>query len=208
MENEEKVIIFQVHGSNMLEERSFDYGFMTIFWGLVITFFDFRINGFNLIPDFVGYVLVMIGVAKTMRLDYRFGQARTAAIILIPLSLPDIIEFPAGDPFWPISIISGFCYLVFIWVFLGGIKSVAESHGNASLAELAYKVLIATFVIRGVNLTFSLIVNLLGSSAGAIILLVVPLVFVGLLVGVLVLYVVYRASQEISLPAAQSEPLQ
>jgi hypothetical protein len=34
-----------------------------IFWGLILVILDFKINGFDLLPDVIGYVLVGIGSA-------------------------------------------------------------------------------------------------------------------------------------------------
>ena len=33
-----------------------------IFWGYIFSLVDFNINSFDLLPDFIGYLLIFIGV--------------------------------------------------------------------------------------------------------------------------------------------------
>ena len=84
---------------NMIEEspkNQVDFGFMQICYGLILASFDFRFNGINLIPDFLGFIFIVVGLTKIESLHTKFKTAQLPAASLIPLSLPDIIEF-TGD---------------------------------------------------------------------------------------------------------------
>ncbi|MDE5414410.1 hypothetical protein [Alkalihalobacterium chitinilyticum] len=44
-------------------------GLSSIFWGLLIVFLDFDINGVSLLPDFVGFILVLSGIREISKQD-------------------------------------------------------------------------------------------------------------------------------------------
>ena len=67
--------------------------------GLVLVLVDVRGEGVDLVPDLLGWVLVLAGVHRLARLDPRFAAARSAALVSAFLSLPDAVGGPpAADP--------------------------------------------------------------------------------------------------------------
>ncbi|WP_216829585.1 hypothetical protein [Alkalihalobacterium elongatum] len=53
------------------------HGLSSIFWGLLIVFLNFDINGFSLLPNFIGFLLVLFGVREVSKQD-------TGARVLMP----------------------------------------------------------------------------------------------------------------------------
>ena len=60
-------------------------GLGKIFWGLVLWFFDFRLNGFDLLPDAVGLLLVASGSLGLRAGSRRFSSASTLCFVLAGL---------------------------------------------------------------------------------------------------------------------------
>lgn len=54
-----------------------------IAWGLGLTLFDFRMNGFDLLPDALGFILILIGLANQPVRQRGFRIAQIAAVILL-----------------------------------------------------------------------------------------------------------------------------
>ncbi|OEH92907.1 hypothetical protein [Bacillus solimangrovi] len=66
-----------------------NYPFTLLIWGYVITIFDFRINGFNIVFDSIGWIMVAFAIAKLPNIR-SFTFAKRAAVIVVFLSLPEI----------------------------------------------------------------------------------------------------------------------
>ncbi|MDG0808487.1 hypothetical protein [Cohnella rhizosphaerae] len=54
-----------------------------IAWGLGLMLFDFRLNNFDLLPDALGFILILIGLANQPVRQPAFGIAKIAAVILL-----------------------------------------------------------------------------------------------------------------------------
>lgn len=68
-------------------------GFNLIFWGLLFVVLDIRISSVDLfLPDFVGYILIAIGLSRLAPHHQWFRTARIFAIILIFVSLTTLVE--------------------------------------------------------------------------------------------------------------------
>jgi hypothetical protein len=68
-------------------------GFMKIFWGLLFVVLDIRIDSIDFIlPDFIGYILIVKGLSLLAPEHRGFRKARVFALIMIFVSIPSIIE--------------------------------------------------------------------------------------------------------------------
>ena len=56
--------------------------FAKLFWGLLLVILDFKINGFDLLPDGLGYLIVAAGCGGLGRLSSRFPSARFLCFLL------------------------------------------------------------------------------------------------------------------------------
>lgn len=53
-----------------------------IFIGYILIFFHFKINGFDLLPDFVGYILIVVGLGQLAAESEQFVKAKSWAIVM------------------------------------------------------------------------------------------------------------------------------
>ena len=76
--------------------------FIKIFWGLLFVLFDITINSVDLIlPDFIGYILIVRGLSL-LTPEYRsFRKAKVFGIIMIFVSIPSFFEIDAN--FWEVT---------------------------------------------------------------------------------------------------------
>jgi hypothetical protein len=66
-----------------------------LLWAAFIFFFDVRIMGFDVLPDVVGYVLMVIGLKRLASLNKHFATAARIAPIVALVSLADFYQPPA-----------------------------------------------------------------------------------------------------------------
>ncbi|PYP84278.1 MAG: hypothetical protein DMF61_20505 [Blastocatellia bacterium AA13] len=67
-------------------------GFIKIFWGLLLVTLDIRINSLDLMPNFIGYILIAAGLTLLAPRHLWFRTARVIAIIMVFVSIPSLTE--------------------------------------------------------------------------------------------------------------------
>lgn len=55
-------------------------GYSKLFWGFLILLLDFRINGFDIIPDLIGYLFISNGLGMLNTWNPHFEQAKKFAL--------------------------------------------------------------------------------------------------------------------------------
>ncbi len=156
------------------------FGF--IFWGLVFSLVDIQsANGFDYLPDWLGYVLVMLGCARLSSTSGRFHIAGVlsgglAAIEALALSKSRIGIGIDAD----LGVLSRIVDLVMIWMLLGGIMAIADKWQRPDLVMRASNRRVAYVVILG----SCYLIPLLAGSRN-----VGPMLGVTLVAGVLVVLV-------------------
>ncbi len=193
-------------------------GFILIIIGLIMTFFDFSINGVNLIPDLVGFILIAIGLSLHTTWDSSFNTARIMAFLLVFLAIPDLFEFTIPitpgpiqiflTVLWPLNIVRTIVFILMNWFLFRGISAVAISQGNERLASSAMNCLWSVIIVSSISTIFSsfstIFMILLGFSLLLLLMsLVITTMFIlGFLVLIYQLYVLYRADQELGIYGA------
>lgn len=147
-----------------LQEVTFDMGGLKLaFWGLIFTVINIRIQGFDIVPDVVGYIMVIVGLGRIEKYEKNFTMAKWAAIILAVLALNNIYQAPVqhkvnqmgmeqtvassmnfnagmfGAVLWlaVILIIVGLAVnIYFIYSMCMGIKNLSNQVGDYKLAEI------------------------------------------------------------------------
>jgi hypothetical protein len=66
--------------------------FAQLFWGFLFDLIDFRINRFDLMPDVIGFLLIMLGCNTLRRYNLRFSVSFAIAIPLMIFSLFDLVH--------------------------------------------------------------------------------------------------------------------
>ena len=64
--------------------------FRRIGWGLIFQFFDFHIMNVDLLPDFIGYILIATALQELGTIHIAFVKAKWAAAIMIMASLLNV----------------------------------------------------------------------------------------------------------------------
>lgn len=78
-------------------------GLRLCLYGLIITVININIQGFDIFPDVIGYIMVVIGLGKIVKYEEKFDLARKVAYILTVLSAINIVKPQAQDP----SVVAG-----------------------------------------------------------------------------------------------------
>lgn len=118
--------------------------FEKLFWGFLFII-DFRLQGFDVLPDFIGFILFYMGLDGLARKNHHFATARLYAIPLILLSLFDLyqvqrpgfsIDLPSGIFFVIWLVITGL-NLLMVYNLCTGIAEMARAQGSLELQEVA-----------------------------------------------------------------------
>lgn len=121
-------------------------GFSRIYWGFLF-FFDLRIQGIDILPDFIGYGLIYLGLKELVSMNSHFVEAQKYTVVLGILSIFDLyqIQIPMGE--FHLNSISGIFMLTGIIIVLldllmvfhlcQGIAELAAGKGFIELKNLA-----------------------------------------------------------------------
>jgi hypothetical protein len=167
--------------------------FGQIFWGLLVVILDFHFNRVDILPDFVGYVLIAIGCRGLVFASRHFSTASVMSWVLLTLNL---LEFAfRGDE----GQVFQWASLVFdsamMWFLLGGVMELATAHQRMDLSESASKRRIAYVVLRGLLTLTGLVAE--GSRGVATVIAVAGLVCMLSLL-FLILHLIHRAKSELT----------
>jgi hypothetical protein len=162
-----------------------------IFWGLLLVFLDFSINGFDLLPDVVGYALVGYGAGG---LTNKFVTFRTATSLSWLLAVGSVMAFFISDRSatqffgW---LMTGFqCAL--IWTLMGGVMAVATDRNRPDLAERAASRRVAYAVLTAAMIFLSFV-----PGGGLLAPLAIVLLIATFVVLVMILHLIHRVRYEL-----------
>lgn len=65
-------------------------GYIKLFWGMIFIIFDFRLGNINILPDFVGYVFILLGLSNLSSQCEFYNKAKLPAVILMVQTLFNI----------------------------------------------------------------------------------------------------------------------
>ncbi len=119
-----------------------------LFWGLLLALADLEINHFDLLPDFVGYLLVAVGCRGLVSVSPQFDTAATFGWLLVGLSLLNLVVRGAALTVLSLAGIVLNCGMM--WFLLGGIMSLAASYRRPDLAASAENRRSAYMILMGV----------------------------------------------------------
>lgn len=120
-------------------------GLNKFYWGFLFIMLDFKISGFDILPDIIGYILFAVGFSILASKSDYFIKAENVNIVMIILSIFNIYEKPtqAGEiQFFgggPFSILIGMASLVFsllvVYNLFMGIKDIAKTQAKIDIIE-------------------------------------------------------------------------
>jgi hypothetical protein len=130
---------------------------------------DFRIQGIDVFPDVLGYLLFALGLAALASGSMHLRQAGPLNAAMVVLSLFSLYERPIQDggvylgPLGPLGLLIGFAAMVIdllvVYHLFMGVADVASRHGEAAIAGEAgtrwrQYLLLALAVLLGQVLVF------------------------------------------------------
>ncbi|SCZ08419.1 hypothetical protein [Alkaliphilus peptidifermentans] len=179
--------------------------FNRLFWGFLFILFDFRLQGFNVLPDIVGYIIIFSTLARLIEDSPHFERARKYAFPLIFLSILDIYEAPTNgininlggsSLIVVISIIGAIINLMMVYNVLKGIGEMADGIKDYELMIMTEKrwryYLFGQVAILSIVHLFLLIPLAL--------FLFIPLFIYVIIVGVLILAMLKQADRRFKMP--------
>jgi hypothetical protein len=119
-------------------------GFFKYYWGFLFIMLDFRLQGVDIMPDVIGFVLFMIGFQTLAAQSEYFQKGKAFNVIMIVVSIFSIYEKPVqggGIHINPIGAIIGLLSLVLLIIVVYhlfmGIKEMASKRRLFDLVEEA-----------------------------------------------------------------------
>ena len=111
--------------------------FSQIFWGLMLVTLDFKLNEIDILPDFIGYFLFVLGCGGLVSASSHFSTARTLGCILLVLSLIEYVSpREIATVLWFITLAAN-CGMM--WFLFGGVMELATARQRSDLFEQASK---------------------------------------------------------------------
>ena len=167
--------------------------FGQIFWGLLVVILDFHFNRVDILPDFIGYVLIGIGCRGLVFASRYFSTASVMSWVLLALNLLELAF--RGDE----ALVFRWASLVFdcamMWFLLGGVMELATARQRMDLSESASKRRIAYVVLRSLLTLTGLVAE---GSRGAVTVIAVSGLVCMLLLLFLILHLIHRAKSELT----------
>lgn len=141
-------------------------GYNKLFWGMILIVFNFNLGPIDILPNFVGYMLIYSGLNQlSSQLDF-YKKGMPASLVLTAVSLFELFR-PSGTVnqgnssvdvnIWltPLTSITSLINLYLFYVVCKGIYLLSEQRGLQDLKENArvrYKVY---FIVTAVFLVYS-----------------------------------------------------
>ncbi|WBW95606.1 hypothetical protein [Oceanirhabdus sp. W0125-5] len=123
-------------------------GYKNFFWAFIFLF-DFRIGGFDILPDIIAYILFYSGLNKLSDRNENFAKGKVFAIPLIFLSIFDIYQVRVpfneignvsyGGVLILLGIVHTIINLMMIYRICMGIAEEARLNSDYDLEEKALK---------------------------------------------------------------------
>jgi len=172
-----------------------------VFWGLLIVAVDLRAGRFDVLPDFVGYILIALGAAGLVGWSSHFQTARLVSWSLVPI--PIALLLFSGVFLKVLGLINLVLEGALMWFLLGGVIAFAQSRSRQHWVDSARNYRWAYLGLIGVALFTSLIASAVPSLARVIasITLVATLVVLAA-----ILYLLHQVKGEAAKSTASPAP--
>ena len=113
-------------GGNIMYISSFKKFFVAFIFIMV----EFRVKGFDVLPDFIGYILILNGLSAFQGINDLFERARKLVFPMLLLSALTFYQTPGSNLTFDFSIIVGMLgeiiKLFLIYYLFVGIKNMAD----------------------------------------------------------------------------------
>jgi hypothetical protein len=157
----------------------------------------------DLLPDFVGYLMIATAANRLIVLDRRARLVRNLALVLTFLTIPMVVEIgaatpvPGGAATWavtagPLTAAQMVLDPVLVWILCGLVADLAGRAGDESTREKAVSRRVMYVVLRALVIAGPLVVFVLPNPA-LLLAMVVAVMVVGLILLTLMMGLFWRA---------------
>lgn len=157
-----------------------------IFWGLLLVILDFNINQFDILPDFIGYILAAVGTGGLISSSKQFATARNSCWVLVVLSIIDMLI--RGELGLFLGIILLILNCIMMWFLLGGFMDISISYKRPDLAVKASNRRTIYIVLMGIATLASFLAQANRDIAA---LVIVPVVVAMLVLVIMILQLIH-----------------
>ena len=167
--------------------------FGQIFWGLFFVLVDVRFNGFDVLPDLIGYILVALGCGGLAHISKHFVTARALSGVLSFLWLIDFIPKSRewDTVVWLVNLLVRCAWM---WSLLGGVMEYAEERARPDLSERASNRRQAYIFL----MCITTLVGWMSRGSRHAEPIVILLLIAGLTIMVLILHLIHRVMHELA----------
>jgi succinate dehydrogenase/fumarate reductase cytochrome b subunit len=141
--------------------------FKFIFWGFVF-FLDIRIGGFDILPNIIGYILILRGLTELKNINDYFRKANGYTVILIFTSILNFILYfiqtlyNTAIIYVIIQLIITIAFLCLVFSICNGIKEMSDDLYIEKRATDSWKLFLASVILTIINtFVLSIIVSIL-----------------------------------------------
>ncbi|KAA0966864.1 hypothetical protein FQ087_11790 [Sporosarcina sp. ANT_H38] len=175
--------------------------FNKIFWGSLLVFFNFYINNFDILPNFLGYLFIYLGLTGLMSYSDQFSKAKTYVLILGVVSIPLIYQFEAHITeqiemttntyiLMAIYMVVAFVQLGFVYHFMRGLLEIAQVAPFTSLEKKTGTLLRFYIILTIVTQIISLLILISHAFALSLAPIILVLAIVSFIVEIILLVLI------------------
>ncbi len=159
-------------------------GFLHLFWGLLFLI-DIRFNGFDVLPDVIGYVLFFLGFLNLESKSRHFHLAKNMSLFMIVLSVASLVITWASPGSWLFNylyqLVEVILNLYIVFHMCYGISELAGRKGFHAFQNKAiqrwrwyFSVVVAAFIV----VLFAPLLPFLGIVLGALLLIAMVVIYI------------------------------
>ena len=148
---------------------------MKIFIGYLLVFFHIRLNGFDILPDFIGYLLIYLGATTLYFKSDSLAKSRPISIIMTVFSFLTVVGSIIGinynsAVFVALNFVSVILVLYLTYLVVKGIQEIEKYDNIYLLGDKTEKVFKVQVFVNIISEILTIPVSLFQSEAVAIIL--------------------------------------
>ncbi|MED5017009.1 hypothetical protein P9847_06775 [Paenibacillus chibensis] len=114
-------------------------GFIHLLWGFLFLI-DIRINGIDVLPDVIGYVLFFLGFAKLENKSRHFRLAKNMSVVMIAISVMSLLISWASVHSWLLYFVVNLVVFVLkVYIIFHLCYGISDMAGRRGLHEFQNK---------------------------------------------------------------------
>lgn len=176
-----------------------------LFWGLLLVLLDVKINQLDILPDIIGYLIVVSGLNQLQPHSKYFLKAKILANILVFVSIAAIFQAPdiPISEFVPsnysllvllFSTASGLLHIALIFFAVHGLMELAVHHNLLELSAISYNRLAIYLVFSFLALATIPFILTIGETNTIYLLLISVMIGIIMEMMILLLFRKYRGA--------------